>query len=33
MISSIAGLVAAEMLKRKVNFENELFQATLAMDH
>jgi biopolymer transport protein ExbB/TolQ len=33
MISSIAGLVAAEMLKRKVNYEIELFQDTLTMDH
>lgn len=33
MISSIAGLVAAEILKRKINFEIELFQDTLTMDH
>jgi biopolymer transport protein ExbB len=33
MISSIAGLVAAEVLKRKVNFEIELFQDHLTMDH
>jgi len=33
MISSIAGLVAAEALKRKVNFEIEMFQDHLTMDH
>lgn len=33
MIASISGLVGAEVLKRKVNFEIELFQDHLTMDH
>jgi biopolymer transport protein ExbB len=33
MIASLSGLVAAEILKRKVSFEIELFQDNLTMDH
>jgi biopolymer transport protein ExbB len=33
MVSSITGLVAAEILKRKINYEIELFQDRLTMDH
>lgn len=33
MVASIAGLVAATMLKRKIDFEIELFQDHLTMDH
>jgi len=33
MIASLSGLVAAEVIKRKVNFEIELFQDHLTMDH
>lgn len=33
MVASIAGLVAASMLKRRIDFEIELFQDHLTMDH
>jgi len=33
MIASISGLVGAEIIKRKANFEIELFQDHLTMDH
>jgi biopolymer transport protein ExbB len=33
MIASLSGVVGATMLKRKIDFETELFQDHLTMDH
>jgi hypothetical protein len=33
MIASISGLLGATLIKRKVDFETELFEDHLTMDH